>query len=109
MCRKGRVLPGLFLFSARFDDGREGGRDVVQTTGREAGQAAGLPAVNMEKTEGTALCRRCRYKLPAHMRLPPEGIVKREETVVERALRAAANYFEVHFKTIRHFGGGRIR
>jgi len=69
----------------------------------------GCPRCNMQKTEGTALCRRCRYKLPAHMRLPLEGITRKEETVVERALRAAANYFEVHYKSIRHFGGGRIR
>ena len=25
------------------------------------------------------------------------------------AIRAAANYFDVHFKSIRIFGGGRIR
>jgi hypothetical protein len=40
----------------------------------------------MEKTEGTALCRRCRYKLPAHMRMPLEGITRKEENVVERAM-----------------------
>ena len=67
------------------------------------------PRCNLEKTEGTALCRRCRFKLPAHMRLPLEGIAKREESVVASALRAAANYFDVHYRTIRHFGGGRIR
>ncbi len=43
------------------------------------------------------------------MRLPLEGIVRREEWIVAGALRAAANYFEIHFKSIRHFGGGRIR
>ena len=67
------------------------------------------PRCNFEKTEGTALCRRCRFKLPAHMRLPLEGIEKREESVVASALRAAANYFDVHYRSIRHFGGGRIR
>ena len=67
------------------------------------------PRCNLEKTEGTALCRRCRFKLPSHMRLPLEGIAKREESVVASALRAAANYFEVHYRSIRHFGGGRIR
>ncbi len=67
------------------------------------------PRCNLEKTEGTALCRRCRFKLPAHMRLPLEGIAKREESVVARALQAAANYFDVHCRSIRHFGGGRIR
>lgn len=67
------------------------------------------PRCSLEKTEGTALCRRCRYKLPAHMRLPLEGIGKREEQVVANALRAAANYFDVHFKSILYFRGGRNR
>ena len=67
------------------------------------------PRCNLEKTEGTALCRRCRFKLPAHMRLPLEGIARREEGVVASALRAAANYFDVHYKSILHFKGGRIR
>lgn len=67
------------------------------------------PRCNFEKTEGTALCRRCRFKLPSHMRLPLEGIVKREEWVVAGALRAAANYFDVHYKSILRFGGGRPR
>ena len=67
------------------------------------------PRCSLEKTEGTALCRRCRYKLPSHMRLPLEGIVQREEWVVASALRAAANYFDIHFQSIRHFRGGRVR
>jgi hypothetical protein len=67
------------------------------------------PRCNFEKTEGTALCRRCRFKLPAHMRLPLEGIVQQDEGVVAGALRAAANYFEIHYKSIRHFRGGRVR
>jgi predicted amidophosphoribosyltransferase len=67
------------------------------------------PRCSMEKTEGNALCRRCRFKLPAHMRQPLEEIVKREEWIVAGALRAAASYLEIHFKTIRHFGGGRPR
>ena len=67
------------------------------------------PRCNIEKTEGTALCRRCRYTLPAHMRLPLEGITKREESVVARALQAAASYFDLHCRSIRHFGGGRVR
>ena len=67
------------------------------------------PRCNLRKTQGTALCRRCRYKLPAHMRSPLEGIANREEWIVAAALRAAANYFEVHFKSIRAFRGGRIR
>ena len=67
------------------------------------------PRCNLEKTEGTALCRRCRYKLPAHMRLPLQEIVSREESVVAGALRAAANYFDIHYKSIRFFRGGRMR
>jgi len=65
------------------------------------------PRCNLEKTEGNALCRRCRYKLPGNMRLPLEGIGQRKESVVTGALRAAANYFDVHYKSIRWFGGGK--
>jgi len=43
------------------------------------------------------------------MRQPLEGIVKREEWIVAGALRAAANYFDVHYKSIAHFRGGRVR
>ena len=67
------------------------------------------PRCSLGKTEGTALCRRCRYQLPAHMRLPLEGIVHEQESVVISALRAAANYFGMHFQSIRTFGGGRMR
>ena len=67
------------------------------------------PRCNLEKTEGNALCRRCRFKLPTHMRLPLQGIEAREEWIVASALRAAANYFEIHYKSIRSFGGGRLR
>jgi predicted amidophosphoribosyltransferase len=67
------------------------------------------PRCSMEKTLGNALCRRCRFKLPPHMRQPLEGITRREEWVVAGALRAAANFFDVHYKSIRAFRGGRIR
>ena len=67
------------------------------------------PRCSLEKTEGAALCRRCRFKLPAHMRLPLQEIATRDEGVVTSALRAAANYFEIHYKSIRFFGGGRVR
>ncbi|MDP9191006.1 MAG: hypothetical protein M3P06_04805 [Acidobacteriota bacterium] len=43
------------------------------------------------------------------MRQPLEGIAKREEWVVASALRAAANYFDIHYKSVRYFRGGRIR
>jgi len=67
------------------------------------------PRCSMQKTEGTALCRRCRYKLPAHMRRPLEGIEQRKEWVVFNAIRAAATYFDTHYRSIREFGGGRRR
>ena len=65
------------------------------------------PRCNFEKTAGHELCRRCRYKLPANMREPLEKIVTKEPGLVERALRAAARYFEVHYASVRRFGGGR--
>jgi hypothetical protein len=65
------------------------------------------PRCSLQKTEGNALCRRCRFKLPAHMRRPLEGIAARDEGVVTGALRAAANYLDVHFRSIRQFRGGR--
>jgi hypothetical protein len=67
------------------------------------------PRCNFDKTGGNALCRRCRYKLPAHMRWPLEEIAKRDESFVAGALRAAANYFEVHYRSILDFGGGHAR
>jgi len=67
------------------------------------------PRCSLEKTEGNALCRRCRFKLPAHMRLPLEHIAERDESVVAGALRAAVNYLDVHYKSVRDFGGGRPR
>jgi len=73
------------------------------------GKRKSCPRCNLEKTEGTALCRRCRFKLPAHMRIPLQEIATRDECVVAGALRAAANYFEIHYKSIRFFRGGRIR
>ena len=48
------------------------------------------PRCDLNKTIGAALCRRCRMKLPEQM-------------------RAAANYFDVHFQSVRNFGGGRRR
>ncbi len=66
------------------------------------------PRCNFDKTSGNALCRRCRYKLPANMRMPLEQIVDKDTWLVARALRAAASYFDVHFASIRRFGGGRV-
>ncbi len=67
------------------------------------------PRCDFEKTFGNALCRRCRTKLPAHMRTGLERIPTKAPWTVTRALRAAANYFEVHFASVRRFGGGRKR
>ncbi len=67
------------------------------------------PRCDLDKTIGNALCRRCRSKLPPHMRLAVENIPAKDGGVVGNALRAAANYFTVHFASVRKFGGGRKR
>src|SRR5437867_1396826 len=67
------------------------------------------PRCSLDKTIGSALCRRCRTKLPAHMRSGLEAIPAKDAWTVARALRAAANYFDVHFQSVRKFGGGRKR
>ncbi len=66
------------------------------------------PRCSLEKTEGNALCRRCRYKLPAHMRRPLEGIVARKEGVVAGALRAEADYFDMHYRSLLDFRPRRM-
>jgi hypothetical protein len=43
------------------------------------------------------------------MRLPLEGIQQREKSVVASALRAAADYFDMHYRSILDFRGGRPR
>jgi len=67
------------------------------------------PRCDFDKTVGNALCRRCRSKLPPHMRSAIENIPSKDGWLVGRALKAAANYFDVHFQSIRNFGGGRKR
>lgn len=67
------------------------------------------PRCDFDKTFGNALCRTCRGKLPPHMRLGIENIPAKDASAVGNALRAAANYFNVHFASIRNFGGGRKR
>lgn len=67
------------------------------------------PRCDLEKTFGNALCRRCRSKLPPHMRLAIENIPAKDSWTVANALRAAANYFNVHFQSVRNFGGGKKR
>jgi hypothetical protein len=105
-CAKKAGAPPAFLFA------RESGREGVMVRREDLQRLAkqrGCPRCSLDKTEGTALCRRCRFKLPPQMRMPLEGITKREEWVVYGALRAAANYFDVHYRSIRDFGGGRMR
>ncbi|MBI2214378.1 MAG: hypothetical protein HYU52_12090 [Acidobacteria bacterium] len=67
------------------------------------------PLCTGAKTMDTALCRRCRQKLPTHMRSNLEGIQRREPSAVSRAVRQAAQYIDVHFSSIRRFGGGKKR
>lgn len=67
------------------------------------------PRCNLDKTVGNGLCRRCRNKLPAHMRVGLEDVAAKDGGLVGNALRAAANYFNVHFASVRKFGGGRKR
>lgn len=62
-----------------------------------------------DKTMGTAICSDCRRVLPENMRAELENIEKRDPFTVMRAIRAAANYFDVHFQSIRNFGGGKKR
>jgi hypothetical protein len=67
------------------------------------------PRCDLNKTVGAALCRSCRAKLPANMRASLEAIPNKDAFTVSSALRAAANYFNVHFQSIRNFGGGKKR
>lgn len=70
-------------------------------------RTAKCPRCDFDKTGGAAICRRCRAQLPEHMRRGLEAIDRYEEATVLRAIRAAANYLDVHFQSIRRFGGGR--
>lgn len=67
------------------------------------------PRCDLDKTIGNALCKSCRSKLPAHMRGGLEMVASKDAFSVTRALRAAANYFNVHFQSVRKFGGGKKR
>ena len=67
------------------------------------------PRCDLNKTVGNALCRSCRSKLPANMRTGLVAVSDKDWMSVGRALRAAANYFNVHFQSVRNFGGGRKR
>jgi len=65
------------------------------------------PRCDFDKTFGNALCRKCRTQLPVQMRIGLEQIPTKDASAVMRAIRAAANYFNVHFQSVRNFGGGR--
>jgi hypothetical protein len=65
------------------------------------------PRCDLNKTIGNALCRSCRAKLPANMRAALERIPHKDAWTVGTALRQAANYFNVHFASVRKFGGGK--
>ena len=67
------------------------------------------PRCDLDKTFGAAICSRCRGKLPEHMRRPLVAIETKDPGFVARAIRQAANFFDVHFQSIRKFGGGRKR
>lgn len=73
------------------------------------GRQPKCPRCDFDKTGGAAICHRCRALLPEHMRRSLEEIERFEEGTVYRAIRAAANYLDVHFQSIRRFGGGRKR
>jgi hypothetical protein len=72
-------------------------------------QCPRCPRCDFDKTFGNALCRSCRSKLPVNMRTPLERIPGKDALTVMQSLRNAANYFNVHFRSIRSFGGGRKR
>ena len=67
------------------------------------------PRCELNKTVGAGLCRSCRSKLPEQMRSALERIPEKDAFKVSHALRAAAHYFNVHFQSVRNFGGGRKR
>jgi hypothetical protein len=67
------------------------------------------PRCSGDKTIGNALCSKCRGKLPLNMRESLEHIPAKNPWTVLTALRAAANYFDMHFQSVRNFGGGRKR
>jgi hypothetical protein len=88
---------------------RESEADMTLTREQIVGLAKTprCPRCDLDKTMGNALCRSCRSKLPPNMRMGLERIPSKDEWTVARAMRAAARYFDVHFQSIRKFGGGR--
>ena len=64
------------------------------------------PRCDLDKTVGNALCRRCRANCRRTCAWPWKHPRQRRRSG-GNALRAAANYFTVHFASVRKFGGGR--
>lgn len=71
------------------------------------GKVPKCPRCDFDKTWGSALCSKCRRMLPPHMRTGLENVEKYDPTFVARAMRGAANYFHLHFQSIRNFIGPR--
>jgi hypothetical protein len=67
------------------------------------------PRCGEAKREGSALCSGCMKLLPEPLRMPLDAIEERDPTTVIRGLRAAANYFNLRFGSVRDLGGGRRR
>lgn len=76
---------------------------------RSLARAESCPRCDLQKTQGAVLCSRCRLKLPSNMRIGLERVERYETGFVARAMRAAANYFDLRFQSVRNFGGGRRR
>jgi predicted amidophosphoribosyltransferase len=87
--------------------------DMMMTPRKEAvarlSRDRHCPRCDLDKTFGAGLCSRCRGLLPVQMRKGLERVEEEDPAAVFRAIRAAANYFNVHYQSIRKFGGGRKR
>jgi predicted amidophosphoribosyltransferase len=81
------------------------GKDALARLGHDPK----CPRCDLDKTIGAAMCKRCRAKLPSHMRKDLDRVEGKDPALVMRALRAAANYFDLHFQSVRNFGGGKKR
>jgi len=101
---------GSFVKASANDEPGRTRKGEMKQTNREINRLARrqhCPRCDLDKTWGSAICHSCRQKLPANMRAHLERIEEDEPSTVFRAIRAAANYFDVHFRSIREFGGGR--
>lgn len=71
------------------------------------GEVKKCPRCDFDKTYKAALCSRCRRQLPPNMRVGLEAVDKYDPLFVQRAIRGAANYFHLHYQSIRNFIGPR--